>query len=144
MPADPDALSRLADLIRTTRLDRGWGQEELANASGVSRPTIQRYEQRKTAVPAPQQLRSIFKALDLDPRRIPVILGYTTASEMGLPPESGGVADVDDVGVRDIIDTLQDPNVDPRDKADLVALLRFRVSQIREAAERPSSDRRAV
>ena len=42
----PDEIARqLADRVRTERLRRGWKQETLAERSGVSLPTVRRYEQ---------------------------------------------------------------------------------------------------
>ncbi len=38
------ATNRLGDAIREAREARGWSQQELAAASGVSRPTIARME----------------------------------------------------------------------------------------------------
>lgn len=41
----PDEIARqLADRIRADRLRRGWKQETLAERSGVSLPTVRRYE----------------------------------------------------------------------------------------------------
>ena len=78
---------RFARILREARNQRGWTQEQLAVAAGVSTPTVQRYEYGKTTTPDPDSARRIFRALDLDPRIIPVVLGYITAEEMGLPPD---------------------------------------------------------
>ncbi|TDC25948.1 XRE family transcriptional regulator, partial [Micromonospora sp. 15K316] len=80
-------LVRLAKLIRDARTELGWTQDELATASGVSRPTIQRYENAKTSTPEFELVRAIVVALNVDPREIPVALGLVTRDEMGLPPE---------------------------------------------------------
>ncbi len=42
---NPDEIARqLADRVRAERLRRGWKQETLADRSGVSLPTVRRYE----------------------------------------------------------------------------------------------------
>lgn len=129
VPADRNALGDLADLIRTARIGRGWTQDQLADAAEISRPTVQRYEQAKTTAPQPAQLRAIFRALGLDPRRIPVILGYVTADEMGLPPEPPRPALPADVEA--LAALLEDPDIPPAAKADLVEQLRLSVRQTR-------------
>lgn len=129
MPVDRDALGKLAALIRVTRETRGWTQDELAEASGVSRPTIQRYEHRKTAVPQPDQLRRLFAALNIDVRRIPVVLGYVTAEEMGIPAEEPPPANA---SVAAIAAILADPQEDAEYKAYLVEMLQLALRRPRD------------
>jgi transcriptional regulator with XRE-family HTH domain len=138
MAVAADALRRFADLIRGTRESLGWTQDELAEASGVSRPTINRYETGKTGTPDPDTVRKIFLAMRLDPRRIPVILGYVTAEEMGLPADEPRVFDA---SVEEVIRILQDPNVDRATKAEWVEYLRFRAQRAQDA---PKGRRRAM
>lgn len=124
--SDDEPSSRFADLIRTTREHRGWTQDDLADRAGVSRPTINRYEQGKTRTPDPDTARRIFAALQLDPRRIPVVLGYVTEDEMGLPPEP---ARIFAPTTEDAIAVLEDPKVDSRTKAEWVRYLRIRAAE---------------
>lgn len=131
-----EPLVRFAELIRSTREHRGWSQDDLADRAGVSRPTINRYEQGKTRTPDPETARSIFRALQLDPRRIPVVLGYVTEEEMGLPPEPPRMFTAT---TEDAIAILEDPTIDPRSKAEWVEFLRFRAAQ----ADKPQDRRRA-
>lgn len=130
---DDDAQQRFATLIRETREHRGWSQDDLAERAGVSRPTINRYEQGKTKTPEPETARKIFLALRLDPRRIPVILGYVTQEEMGLPAEP---ARVFAPSTEDVIAILEDPKVDSRKKAEWVEFLRYRAAQDAEKGRR--------
>lgn len=130
MPLGEEPLRRFADLIRETRESLGWSQPDLADAAGVSRPTVQRYEQGKIATPDPDTVRKIFLAMQLDPRRIPVILGYVTAEEMGIPPEPPRVFAA---STEEVIAILQDPAVDPREKAEWVEFLRYRAQRAQNA-----------
>src|ERR1051325_4920847 len=82
-----DSAVRLGQAIRGARLQRGWTQEQLAEASGVSRPSINRCENAKGAT-SPPVARALFQALGLDPRHLPVLLGYVTAEEMNAPASS--------------------------------------------------------
>jgi transcriptional regulator with XRE-family HTH domain len=123
---EDDPLRRFAALIRSTREYRGWSQDDLAERAGVSRPTINRYEQAKTKAPQPEQARAIFIALRLDPRRIPVLLGYVTEEEMGLPPDT---AREFHATTEDAIAILEDPKVDSRRKAQWLDYLRFLAGQ---------------
>jgi transcriptional regulator with XRE-family HTH domain len=121
-----EASRAFARAIREGREDFKWTQDDLAAAAGVSRPTINRYEQGKTRTPDPVTARAIFRALKLDPRRIPVLLGYVTAEEMDLPPEPPRVFER---SVEDVIAILQDPSVDPGVKDEWVEYLRHRSAQ---------------
>lgn len=138
MAVGEQQLLQFAQLIRQTRENLGWSQPDLAARADVSRPTIQRYEQGKIGSPDPETARRIFLALRLDPRRIPVILGFVTEEEMGLPPEP---ARVFSDSVEEAIAILSDPAVDPREKAEWVEFLRYRAQRANEA---PKGRRPAV
>jgi transcriptional regulator with XRE-family HTH domain len=116
-------LLRFARVVREAREQRGWNQERLADVADVSRPTIQRWETAKTGTPDPENARRVFKALGLDPRLIPVVLGYVTAEEMGLPPEPPRVFNPT---VEEAIRILEDPRVPAAAKTEWVEFLRFR------------------
>lgn len=77
---------RFATLIKDARDQRGWTQEDLVNASGVSRQTIIRYESGKATNPQPAEVRAVCSALELDPREAVIALGYVTRAELELPP----------------------------------------------------------
>jgi transcriptional regulator with XRE-family HTH domain len=123
-------LARFARVVRTAREEKGWTQPDLAERSGVSRPTIQRYETMKNT-PQPIEARKVFKALGLDPRLIPVLLGYVTAEEMGVPTEAQQVLTPT---AEEALRILQDPAVPAAVKSEWVQFLKFRV-----AAELPAS-----
>lgn len=120
---DDDRVRQFGGLIRDTREYRGWSQDELAERAGVSRPTINRYEQAKTKTPDPETARAIFHALKLDPRRIPVLLGYVTEEEMGLPREGPRTFHAT---TEEVIAILEDPKVDPKAKREWLEYLRWR------------------
>lgn len=136
MELEPEErIRRFAALIRDAREYRGWSQDDLAERSGVSRPTIQRYEQGKTRTPDPETTRALFMALKIDLRRIPVVLGYVTEEELGLPPEAPRLFHAT---TEEVIEILEDPKIDPRTKAEWLEFLRFR------AARDAKQDRRDV
>jgi transcriptional regulator with XRE-family HTH domain len=85
MSSDQHGAARLGELIRQTRQDRNWTQQDLAEESGVSVETIKRYENAKTKYPEPELIRKIFRSLKIDVREIPVALGLVSREEMGLP-----------------------------------------------------------
>lgn len=122
-PVDEDPRLRFARVVREARETRGWNQEQLAEHAGVSRPTIQRWENAKTSTPDPENARRVFRALGLDPKLIPVVLGYVTAEEMGLPPEPVRVFNPD---VEQVIRILEDPTVPAAAKAEWMQFLQFR------------------
>lgn len=109
MPGE-EPVQRFADVIRDAREDMGWSQDDLAEKASVSRPTINRYETGKTRTPDPETARRIFIAMRMDPRRIPVLLGYVTAEEMGLPPDGPRRFNTT---IEEVIDILEDPAVGP-------------------------------
>lgn len=76
----------LATLIKEGRARLGMTQEDLEVASGVSRQTISRYESGKAANPRAEEARAVARVLQIDPRELPVALGYVTREEIGLPP----------------------------------------------------------
>lgn len=62
--AYPRHVTRFATLIRETREQRGWSQQELAERTGVDRKTISRWE-AGTNVPDPEQAIAAASALGL-------------------------------------------------------------------------------
>jgi transcriptional regulator with XRE-family HTH domain len=126
--AESEHLRAFGDVIKKAREGFGWTQDDLAEAASVSRPTINRYEQGKTRVPEPGQTRRIFQALKLDPRRIPLVLGYVSAEEMGLPAEP--LRNFDDL-TETAIRILEDPTVSAEEKQDWIEYLQFRMQRHR-------------
>lgn len=126
-PADEPALARLGRLIREAREDRGWTQDELAKHAGVSRPTIQRYENAKSPAPEFDKVRALVVALDVDTREIPVVLGLVTREEMGLPPERVRGRHFD-ATTEQILAMLEDPRYTQAEKIALRELLRAQLA----------------
>jgi transcriptional regulator with XRE-family HTH domain len=83
-----ERLAELATLIVNARHAKGWTQQDLAEEAGISRPTVNRYEQGKTTTPDPGVVWPVTRALGLDPRRVAVLLGYVT--DRDLAPRAGG------------------------------------------------------
>lgn len=110
---------RLATLIKGARLEREWTQEQLEDASGVSRQTIIRYESGKAAAPKPDELRRVCAALGLDLRDVVVALGYVTREELGLPPQPATVPQI----LRDIARTLNAPQIAETSKQSLLDMI---------------------
>ncbi len=96
----PDAtgVPAFADLIANARKAKGWSQEELETASGVSRSTLSRWERGLADRPEPEHVRAVCAALGIDPRQAAVSLGLLTVDEIQpsrpLPPELDQVIDI--------------------------------------------------
>lgn len=72
MTLDPDASNlrhAFGQRLRSLRLDRFWSQEQLCEASGVSRATVARLE-AGTTKPQLRTVVSLAKALDVDPSEL--------------------------------------------------------------------------
>jgi transcriptional regulator with XRE-family HTH domain len=113
MPAASEDARGFGSLIRETREGRGWSQDDLAEKSGVSRPTIQRYETGKTAAPDPDAVRKIVRTLDLDPREVVVAIGFITRTELGATPKQPPALDAVLARARRL---LEDPAIPDRAK----------------------------
>ena len=72
-------MSLLGEAVRVRRAERGWGQEQLAEALGVRQQTVSRWE-KGLAVPRPGRVLELARLLDLDPARLHRLAGY-------LPPD---------------------------------------------------------
>lgn len=123
VPIDQSGTRRLAEVIKQTRGELDWTQKDLSEKSGVSIETIKRYENAKIRSPEAEPVRKIFKALGLDAREIPVILGLVTREEMGLPPEPVRILSR---ATQQIIDLLEDPAVSHEERLAIAELLRAR------------------
>lgn len=126
MPVEESAIRRLAHLIKTTRESLGWTQDKLAEVSGVSRPTIQRYENVKTPNPEGPLVRQLFLALGINPLEAPVIFGLVTREEIGLPAEP---VRRHTPSVEEAIRILEDPDVPDETKREWMEFLRFRAGR---------------
>lgn len=122
-----DAAIRLGNAVREARGQRGWTQDQLAEASGVSRPTINRCENAK-GVTRPHTARALFLALGLDPRHLPVLLGHVTADEMGVPAKP---VRVHSQLTEEAVELLESEWVTAEAAREWVAFLRWRVSSLK-------------
>lgn len=85
---DPEAREGVtfATLLKQTRRLRGMTQDDLIEASGVSRSTVLRWEKGTPGTIDVEQVRKLCAALKLDAREAVVALGFVTREELGLPP----------------------------------------------------------
>ncbi len=117
---------QFAEAIVTARTQRNMTQDELADAADVPRSVILRWEDGDVNRPDPGQVRRVFRALRLDPREAPVLLGYVTRDEIGLPPQPPRVFSPT---VEEVIDILEDPAVSDEEKHEWIAFLRYRTNR---------------
>ena len=103
-----------ANLIRTSREAKGWSQDQLAQAAAdehgehVSVSTISRWERGQAGRPEPAHVRTVCKALGIDPRRAAVSLGYLTAEEVSdVPPPP-------DPEIEEVLQLLPEVSADER------------------------------
>ena len=124
-----DSPLTFGQLIANARRAKGWTQPQLADAAGVSRPTISRWE--RDAMPGtaePDTVRALCTALDIDPREAAVSLGYLTAEEIQptkpLPAK-----------MREILEILQDPRINVEDRDRWLDYLMFLRDKAKSATE---------
>lgn len=115
--------------IALGRKAKNWTQQDLADNSGVARITISRWELNKLdRSPDPRAVRKVCAALDLDPRRAAVLLGYLDEAEItapaALPPDLEQIFGM----IRD----LGEADIAERDR--LVDYLRYRLDILRREA----------
>ena len=117
---------RFAAAIRAARVRLGMTQDDLAEEADIGRATLLRWEGGDVSRPEPEKVRRLFRILQLDPREAPVLLGFLTREEMGLPPEPPRVFDVT---TEEVIQILQDPNIPDEQKREWVEFLRYRTNR---------------
>lgn len=120
-PTNPRGAA-FAALLREARRERGWTQDTLVEASGVSRSTILRWEGGDASRPDPDQVRAVCLALGIDPLRAAVALGYLTPEDLR---PSGEPRRPLDPTQEEVLDILQDPEVPAAEKAAWVEYLRY-------------------
>jgi transcriptional regulator with XRE-family HTH domain len=126
VPMPPDERGKaFAKLITEARHRKGWRQEDLVAATGISRRTLSRWEGGDAERPDPEQVRAVCLALGVDPREAAVALGYLTADEIG-PVDPRPPLDPEEV---EILTILRDRRIPSHQKAALVELLRSLAQQ---------------
>ena len=65
----PAQAELLASRVRTVRVQRLWTQQQLAEASGVSRATVARIEANRL-IPHMRSVAAIAQAMEVDPREL--------------------------------------------------------------------------
>lgn len=117
----PDASSAIAfgTLIGDARRAKGWSQDDLEAASGVSRSTISRWERGVSDSPEPPHVRAVCAALGIDPRRAAIALGFLTEDEV-----SGTAARLDPE-VEGAMRMLESDSISPAERQGWIDYLKF-------------------
>lgn len=61
-------------ILKQARLKKGWTQDELAKKAGMGANTYPKIE-RDVSKPAPESIKKLIKVLDIDPSKVPYLLG---------------------------------------------------------------------
>jgi transcriptional regulator with XRE-family HTH domain len=114
-----DSALTFGQLIARARNHKGWTQDDLARNSGISRPTISRWERdAMTGTAEPETVRALCVALDIDPRQAAVSLGYLTVEEIQptkpLPAQ-----------MQKVLEVLQDPRISDATKKEWIDYLMY-------------------
>lgn len=115
-------------LVRAARESKGMTQDDLAEATGISRTTISRWERGDGGRYEPDQVRVVFDALGIDIREAVVALGFATRDQLGLPPAPPRMFTAT---IEEVIQILEDPAVPEDQKREWVEYLRFRTQRER-------------
>lgn len=130
VPMSPDERGKaFAKLIIEGRHRKGWRQEDLVAASGISRRNLSRWENGLAERPDPDQVRAVCLALGIDPRLAAVALGYLSPDEVGPVAEQGPPLTEEEQAV---LAVLRNPKIPSAEKAPLVEYLKFLGDQRRD------------
>lgn len=83
----PERGKAFARLIIEGRRRKGWRQEDLVAASGVSRRTLTRWEGGNAERTDPEGVRAVCRALGIDPVDAAIALGYVDHDDDTTEPE---------------------------------------------------------
>ncbi|MFY1686403.1 helix-turn-helix transcriptional regulator [Plantactinospora sp. WMMB782] len=134
--SQPGRKDAFANLIKQGRQRRGWRQEDLVAASGVSRRTLTRWEGGDAERPDLDQVRAVCIALGIRPIDAAIALGLLEADEIDQPPPPPV-----DPRADELLDVLQDERIPKAAKEALLTLLR----QLRnQPDDGPTPEREAV
>lgn len=138
VPATQDSRGeQFARLIRDARLRKGISQDALAEATGINRSTVIRWEGGEAVRPEPDQVRAVCKYLGIDPRQAAIALGYLQPED--LVDAGAGDSQVIDPQILEVIEALEDPRLSAADKQAWVEYLRFLRSKSGPAGGRNAS-----
>jgi transcriptional regulator with XRE-family HTH domain len=123
--ADDEPGRRFAQLLRSRRAELGLRQEDIAEKSGVSLSTIQRWEAGNVRNPDPAQVQAVCRVLGIRTVDAAVALGYVAAedTEPAPPPPIRSPA------LQELIDMFEDPAVPESMKREALNYLRYLRSQ---------------
>lgn len=126
VPTAENPGQNFARVIRNARAAKDWTMQQLADASGVSLPAIQRWEAGHATHPDPDQVRAVCLALGIDPRRAAIALGFLSPDEVGT---------ILGHNVPELLTLLRDPSVDSAAKAVALETLRASMDLSRRSRE---------
>lgn len=137
---EPGQKDAFANLIKEGRVRRGWRQEDLVAASGVSRRTLTRWEGGEADRPDLDQVRAVCIALGIRPIDAAIALGLLDPDEIDpaiqTPPPPA------DPRVNEIIDLLQDDGIPTATKDAIWTLIRQMRNARPSAGGQESGDKR--
>ena len=112
------------ELITDGRHRKGLTQEDLERLTGISRSTLSRWERGQADRPEPEHVRAACAALDIDPRRAAVALGYLSVEEAGFTSPTGPPIDPE---IDDVLRLL--PRVPAANRSQWIDYLRYLVER---------------
>ena len=116
----PERGQAFARLIIEGRKRKGWRQEDLVDASGVSRRTLTRWEGGNAERTDPEGVRAVVLALGIDPLEAAIALGYVNPEEDNTPEPVRR-----DPALQELIDMFEDPNIPETTKTAALDYLRY-------------------
>ena len=116
----PERGQAFARLIVEGRKRRGWRQEDLEKASGVSRRTITRWENGDAQKTEADKVRAVVRVLGINPLEAAIALGYVNPEEDDTPEPVHR-----DPALQELIEMFEDPSVPEATKTAALDYLRY-------------------
>ncbi|MGS2615104.1 helix-turn-helix transcriptional regulator [Micromonospora sp. LZ34] len=132
--AEEEGGRRFAALLREYRAAAKLRQEDVAERSGVSLSTINRWERGQVRNPKPEEVQAVCRVLGLSTVAAGIALGYLAPEDTEHLPEPPRRYDAT---VEEAIAILQDPGMDEQTQYAAMQYLRYLHS--RAGAERPGT-----
>jgi transcriptional regulator with XRE-family HTH domain len=123
---DDEGGRRFAALLRDYRGRLGLRQQDVADKSGVSLSTINRWERGDVVNPKPDEVRAVCRVLHLPPIKAVVALGYVEAETLDELPELPQYQPT----TLEIIELLENPAVPAEVKRAAISYVRFLSNEV--------------
>lgn len=131
---------RFAALLREYRARVELRQEDVADASGVSLSTVNRWERGVVVNPKPDEVRAVCRVLKLPPIKAAIALGYVDTDEWDEPEPPRTFTPT----VEEVIDMFMDDDMPDDVKFAGIQYLRYLRRQQRLRAQGHSDEAEAV